>query len=448
MDEFTGKHITVMGLGRSGQAVAQVLRDLGAIVFCSDNGQNPELEHVAEGLRAKGMDCETGGHTSRALEQTDLIVLSPGIPSTIPILQEAQRRNVPIVSEVEIAWQLTPAKIIAITGTNGKSTTTSLLGKMLNNDGQKAAVAGNIGIAVSGIAATLSKDDYLVIELSSFQLETIDRFRPDVAVLLNITPDHLDRYSTVDEYVAAKKRIFLNQTGSDIAVLNIDDERIRQFEPEIKSSIRHFGAAFKPENGPYADSNGIFLINNGSEQLICRHDELTLPGRHNLENILATLTAAHAIGTSIEAMRQTLTTFEGLPHRLELVREKDGVRFYNDSKATTVESTIAAVQSFDNVLLIAGGKDKGSDFAPLAQPIKKHVAHLTLIGQAKNRMAAELNGSTSTDFAGSLAAAVHEQAQRAKAGDVILLSPACSSYDMFKDFEDRGDQFRKIVQQL
>lgn len=458
MNEFQNRHITVMGLGRSGVAVAKILKENGARVFGSDNSDRGDIARARDQLHALNIECEIGRHSSRVYTPAELIVLSPGIPTDIPILREASALGIPIVSEVEIAYRLTEAQIIGITGTNGKSTVTSFLGDLLNHDGQKAVVAGNIGYAVSGLIEGLTANDYLVIELSSFQLETIEKFRPQIALLLNITPDHLDRYADVDDYIAAKKRIFVNQAETDFAVLNYNDAHCVQIGAEIPSSVKWFGFNYRPADGPFATEEGLWRrqidpdqagsLNYADDEFICRHDELTLAGPHNLENILAALTAGHLLGVSTAAMRKTLTTFKGLRHRIEFIREINGVRFYNDSKATTVESTIAAVNSFQNVRLIAGGKDKGSDFSPLIEPVKNHVVHLTLIGQAKERMAREIGKIVPMAYTDDFAAAIASEFEHAQPGDVILLSPACSSYDMFRDYEERGDQFRKIVESL
>ncbi len=446
MNEFAGKNVTVLGLGRSGQAVARLLQELGARVFASDAGQSVVLKETAAELGRLGVSCEIGRHSEAVYAGKDLIVLSPGIPDSIPILQAAKANGVPILSEVEIAYRLTKATVIGITGTNGKSTTTSLLGALLQTAGREVAVAGNIGVAVSEVARGLSDKGLLVLELSSFQLENIARFRPHIALLLNITPDHMDRYSALENYIAAKARIFENQTETDFAILNAEDPVVMRLGQDIAAQIRTFSLHQSPQHdGPFVDAQNFMLREKGQDRQICPIDEMRIKGPHNVQNALAALSAAHLLGVSSEAMAETLRNFGGLEHRIEFVRELDGVRYYNDSKATTVESTIAAVNSFPNIVLIAGGYDKGADFAPLREPVAQHVKHALLIGKTREKLRQIFDDCT---FMDSLEAAVRHARQLAQPGDVVLLSPACASYDMFKNFEDRGQQFKDLVRNL
>lgn len=448
MNEFKGKNVTVMGLARSGQAVATLLSDLGAQVFGSDNGDPERLAGVKAELTSHGVTCELGQHTAAVYQGQDLIVLSPGIPLTVPILREARSFGVPILSEIEVAYRLTRATVIGITGTNGKTTTTSLLGALLKTAGHEVAVAGNIGQAVSKYATRLSDKGLLVVELSSFQLETIERFRPHIALLLNITPDHLDRYVDMDKYIAAKQKIFKNQKNTDFAVVNADDSMAWTTTMNIAARRVPFSLSDRPASGPYFDTDTFYLRRDGQTQTICSTDELRLKGPHNWQNIMAALTAANLLNVPLAAMRKTLLAFRGLEHRIEFVTEKNGVAFYNDSKATTVESTRAAVRSFERVVLIMGGLDKGTAYEPLFDAVRERVTHLILIGQAAPKIDKALHGATETTFADTLDEAVQKAASVARSGDVVLLSPACASYDMFKNYEERGRRFMELVNTL
>ncbi|OQY29749.1 MAG: UDP-N-acetylmuramoyl-L-alanine--D-glutamate ligase [Candidatus Cloacimonetes bacterium 4572_55] len=454
-----GKRVTVMGFARSGQAVARLLNRRGACVFVSDLNKTPILVQAQDRFIEIGIDSEIGRHSKLVYLNKDLIVLSPGIPCTIPILQEARARRVPIVSEIEIAYQMTNATVIGVTGTNGKSTTTALIGELLKRAGYETEVAGNIGYAASNVATDLSDKGYLITELSSFQLETIDQFRPHIAVLLNITPDHLDRYPSMKDYISAKTRIFKNQHRNDFAVFNADDPLVRKAASHTRAKQVAFSLDSASQNRIVTvEQNNLYLndpqvsqMNHGKKTLICSIDELNLKGAHNLQNVIAALTVAHLLKTRVDVMRDTLTGkrgFKGLSHRLEYVATKNGVAYYNDSKATTVESTLAAINSFESVLLIVGGIDKGSDFSPLYDAVRKRVKELILIGKAKKKIFAALKGAAPLTFADDLEAAVDRISRKGIPGDIALLSPACASFDMFANFEDRGDCFRRVVHQL
>jgi len=442
--DFTGKRVTVVGMARSGIAAARVLHSLGARVTITDKKPLGQLVEQVQALGQGEIKIEAGGHPDRIFVEAELIVLSPGVPK-IPQVLAARRHGVPVISELELGWLLSDAPFIGITGTNGKSTVTTLVGLMLKKAGKKVLVAGNIGNALTETPELLDGQDWIVVELSSFQLEDIDTFRPRVATVLNITQDHLDRYKDITEYGEAKARIFKNQHRDDVLVLNFDDPLVRALASRALSRVVPFSRSEKHETGVYIE-NGRLMVRG---ETVCGIDEILIKGVHNLENAMAASAAALAAGADQASVAAVLREFPGLEHRLEFVREKDGVTYINDSKGTNVGAVMKSVEGFTRpVILIAGGLDKGSDFSPLAGLFKKRVKLLILIGKAAGTMAGALGGSTETVLAKTLRDAVQLAATRATRGDVVLLSPACASFDMFKDFEDRGRQFKETVKNL
>jgi UDP-N-acetylmuramoylalanine--D-glutamate ligase len=363
-------------------------------------------------------------------------------------IQKAIRHGVRVISEIELAYHFIHIPILAITGTNGKTTTTLLVGEMLKEDGKEVGVGGNVGEPLILFADGRSRWEVLVAEISSFQLEAIEDFRPRISVLLNITEDHLDRYSSYSDYIQAKARIFANQNSGDLAVLNGDDPIVMQFGEKVKAKKVMFSMREKLEEGAFSNGQTISLRlgGKGEEYSLAK---TPLKGIHNVENMMAALTAARIFGCSRRAVQNVLDRFKGLEHRLEFVREIGGVRFYNDSKGTNVGSVVKSLQSFSEpVILIAGGKDKNGDLSPLKELVEKQVKHLILVGEAKERMNHELGGLTDTVMAKSMEEAVSLARQRAKGGEVVLLSPACSSFDMFKDYKERGKVFKEAVFKL
>ncbi|MDH4163293.1 MAG: UDP-N-acetylmuramoyl-L-alanine--D-glutamate ligase [Nitrospirota bacterium] len=442
--DFTGKRVTVVGMARSGIAAARALHALGAIVTITDN---KPLDQLAEQVRRLGtaeIVVEAGGHPERIFIETDLVVLSPGVPKIAPVLK-AQRHGVKVIGELELGWLLSDAAFAGITGTNGKSTVTTLVGLMLLKAGKRTLVAGNIGNALTEDVPALKHKDWIVVELSSFQLEDIETFRPAVAAILNVTQDHLDRYATIEEYSEAKARIFMNQHQDDVLVLNYDDPLVRAMAVRTRSRVVGFSRLEKPAGGAYVDADQLVVM----DQRICGVDEIRIKGVHNLENAMAASAMAMAAGCPPEHIAAVLREFPGLEHRLEFVREMNGVSYINDSKGTNVGAVVKSVEGFDRpVIVIAGGYDKGSDFTPLAGLFREKVKLLVLIGKAADKMAKALGSSTETVFAKTLQDAVQLAHDRASAGDVVLLSPACASFDMFRDFEDRGRQFKEAVGKL
>lgn len=441
---FRGKRVTVVGMARSGVAAARALDALGAQVTITDKKPLSELMPQVSGLGSRSIFIEAGGHPARVFLETDLIVLSPGVPK-LPVILEAQRHGVKVISELELAWLLADTPFIGITGTNGKSTVTTLVGLMLAKARKKVLVAGNIGNALTEDMALLRDRDWIVAELSSFQLEDIETFQPRVATILNVTQDHLDRYRTIEEYGEAKVRISMNQQKDDILVLNFDDPMVKSYARRTSATVVPFSRLLRFNPGACVLDGKLMF--NGAR--ICRVEDIRIQGVHNLENALAAAAVSMSAGADAESVAAVLKEFSGLEHRLEFVRKKDGVTYINDSKGTNVGAVVKSIESFTQpVILIAGGLDKGSDFSPLRDLFRQKVKLLILIGKAAQKMAQTLGNATETIFAATLAEAVQLAAARATTGDVVLLSPACASMDMFKDFEDRGRQFKEIVKSL
>jgi UDP-N-acetylmuramoylalanine--D-glutamate ligase len=436
--------VTVVGLARSGVAAARTLNALGAVVTVTDKKPADQLTAQIAALGSGAIRVEAGGHPDGIFIETDLIVLSPGVPK-IPQVAAARQRGVKVISELELAWLLSGSPFIGITGTNGKSTVTTLTGLMLQKAGKGVLVAGNIGNALTEDVRLLRGRDWIVAELSSFQLEDIETFRPSVAAVLNVTQDHLDRYHDIAEYAAAKARIFENQTKKDVLVLNFDDPIVKAFTKRTSATVVPFSRMLRFNPGMCV-LNG-YLEYNGKR--LCRTEEIKIRGVHNLENAMAAAAMALAAGADRESVAAVLREFPGLEHRLEFVREKGGVAYINDSKGTNVGAVVKSVEGFTQpVILIAGGLDKGSDFSPLYDLFKQKVKLLVLIGKAADKMAKALGTATETVFAATLQDAVRLASAKAASGDVVLLSPACASFDMFKDFEDRGRQFKDAVKAL
>jgi len=445
--------ITVVGAARSGLAAAELLAGRGGRVFVTDQEDIPEP--ALERLRSHGIVTESGGHSERALE-ADLIVVSPGVRTTAPLVQAAIDRGIPVRSELEVASWFCEAPIVAVTGSNGKTTTTALIGHVFREAGRTAWVAGNIGLPFSAIVERIGPDDVVVLEVSSFQLDHAERFRPRVSVLLNITPDHMDRYDhDLSRYAAAKFRIAARQQPGDAVVFNADDPLIRGFAASIdpRTGPTPLGITLDASQASaaarLADGRIQLRIQDTLEDLM-RAEELALKGRHNLYNSLAAAVAARVMEVRSDVVRASLMSFEGVPHRLELVREVDGVKYVNDSKATNVNAVWYALESMrEPVILIAGGRDKGNDYGPLKPIVSDRVRAVLAIGESADRVMSELGGCVEDCFrAGTLDDAVRMASALARTGDVVLLSPACASFDQFENFEHRGDVFRRLVAEL
>jgi len=448
-DRIAGKKISVLGMARSGVACAELLKKTSAEVFVSDIKSQETLSDQTQRLEEMGIQFETGAHTSRVLSGKDFIVVSPGIPPDAPILRQAQDMGIPILSEIEVAFWLTDAKIIGITGSNGKTTTVTLLGEMLKQDGKQHRVAGNVGVPFSSVVEEVSADGYLVLELSSFQLERIEEFRPHVASVLNVTPDHLDRHPNFKSYLEAKLRIVENQTKDDFVVLNADEENSLKLAQYARSTKVYFSTRSEVGRGAFVRQQKVCLRRNGDDKEIIEASRIGIKGPHNLYNACAACAVCGILGISPDSMQRALLNFKGVEHRLEAVKTLSGVRFVNDSKATNVESVWYALQSVSPpIILIAGGKDKGGDFSKLRELVDENVKTLILIGEARQKIRDALGAVVRTLEAENLQQAVRLAFDKATQGDTVLLSPGCASFDMFKDYEHRGRVFKETVAAL
>jgi UDP-N-acetylmuramoylalanine--D-glutamate ligase len=446
--DLHGKKVLVVGLARTGIATAKFLKTKGSLVTTTEVQPKEEMKEAVEELKGMGISMEWGGHQIETFLNQDIIVVSPGVDLNIHPIQKAMGKGVRVFSEIELAYSFIRIPIIAVTGTNGKTTTAMLIGAMLKEDGKKVGVGGNVGEPL--VLFTNGKDrwEVLVVEISSFQLEAIEDFRPRISVLLNITEDHLDRYPHYKDYIEAKMRIFTNQNSEDWAILNRDDPIVMQYREKVKAKKVLFSLRETLDEGTFSNGQSISL-RLGREVETYSLSKALLKGIHNVENMMAALTAVRIFGCSKKAVQEVLNRFEGLEHRLEFVREIEGVRFYNDSKGTNVGSVVKSLQSFlEPVILIAGGKDKNGDLSPLKELVRDRVKYLILMGEAKERMNRELGGQTDVVMAKTMEEAVFLARQKAKGGEVVLLSPACSSFDMFKDYKERGKVFKEAVKRL
>ncbi len=456
MLNLTGKRVLVIGLARSGQAVARFLAGQGAMVTATDIKEEPALgEEALRELRALSVTLVTGGYPEAQEGQYDLAVVSPGVPLTIPPLRAVEGLGVPVWSEMELAARFIKEPIIAVTGTNGKTTTTALTGYIFQQSGRQALVAGNIGIPLIQEVERARQQgirvDYWVLEVSSFQLERSPEFHPHIAVFLNLTPDHLDRHGTMEEYGRIKERVFANQDRDDFAVLNLDDHWVADHIHGLPARLCWFSTQRAPAGGIGVADGSIVYEEAGVRQVLCPVRDVRIPGRHNLENALAAAATALLAGIDRSCIAAALSTFPGVPHRLEPGGVVGGVKYVNDSKGTNPESVLKALDSFQEpIILIAGGKPKGSDFTELAGRIRTRVKALILLGQAAPQIeqAVRAAGYTAVWNETDLEGCVRTAARLAEPGDLVLLSPACASWDMFRDYEERGDLFKKLVHDL
>ncbi len=456
MTDFHGKNVLVLGLARSGFAVANLLMDLGANVSVSDLMQRAEELEYADTLKAKGAHVTLGEHPFSLLDHVDLVVKNPGIRYDVPILVEAANRGIPMVTEIEVAGSYTKSPIIAITGSNGKTTTTTLIGEMFSKSDLPSVVSGNIGKAMSGVVRDLSNETWLVTEVSSFQLQGTVHFRPKIAVLLNIYPTHLDYHGSFDAYRKAKLRLFANQGQGDVAVLNADKDNLLALIPMLREKgieVYTFSIQTPVEQGLYRDQHTIYYRSHASATSIevCHADEVALKGEFNLENALAAGTAALAAGVPLPAVVEVWRTFQGVEHRMEFVRSVQQVKFYNDSKATNPQAAIRAINSFSEpVIVILGGLERGDDLSVLEEPLRQHAKAVVVLGESAERMKATAlrAGISLIRSVSSIEEAVTEAVAFSTSNDVILLSPAAASWDMFPSFEVRGRIFKEAVHKL
>ena len=456
MLEIKNKTALVIGYGISGKAAAEVLVEFGAKkVIISDSKQEENFSDTAKAelneLRALGVELSLGQQSAKLLTDIDFIIISPAVPKAIPLVQKAEELGIPVLSEVELAYHLAKAPIIAITGTNGKTTTTSLIGEIVKTRYTTAGVGGNIGIPLSKVALTVPADSYLVAEISSYQMECSTVFRPHIAVMLNLTPDHLVRHGSMEVYQAMKEKLFQNCTPSDFVVLNYDDPVIRAMSSHTQAKVLYFSQTDEVE-GAYIEQNAITINDNGRKIKILDIAKLQIKGRHNVENALAATLASYLAGVPAEAIAKALGEFQGVEHRIEFVRKLDGVAYYNDSKATNTDSAIKALEAFEeNIILIAGGDDKLTDLTDFMALVKAKCKGLILIGDAAARfnevaINAGVRNIYLMDY--SMPEALTKAREISAAGDVVLLSPACASFDMYSGFEERGRDFKKLVMEL
>ena len=452
--ELKNKRVLVVGLGKSGMAAALFLRDQGARVTVSDTRSAVALEKDIPTLLDAGIMVETGGHGLLTFRRQDLIVVSPGVPYDTPELAQVRAFGTagpPIIGELELASRFLQGKVVAITGSNGKTTTTSLLGKIFADAGGPTLVGGNIGTPVIDLIAPSTPETVSVLEVSSFQLETVEEFHPQIAVVLNITPDHLDRHGTFENYAAMKTRITARQTAEDFLVLNAEDKPTQMVAAKTKAQVYWFSGRRPIKQGAFVHGESVlFTPREGAKaEPILPVAEIPLRGAHNVENVLAAVCAARLGGVAAESIRASVASFKAVEHRLEFVAEVRGVAFYNDSKATNVDATKKALEAFPGgVHLILGGKDKNSDYTELSDLLRERCKVVYTIGSAAEKIERHLAGVTKIVSAGTLDAAVRTAAQDAGTGDVVLLAPACSSYDQFENYEQRGRVFKDLVKQL
>ncbi len=449
---FRELNVLVCGMGMSGISSARLLKKLGSHVVLNDIKPLESFGETGQMLQNEGINLYLGSTPEALLGQTDLIVLSPGIPCDLPFLNEAHNRSIPVWGEIELAYSLCPCGIIAITGTNGKTTTTALVGEIMRAYNSGTEVVGNIGVPFCDKVTGLKHQDLVVAEISSFQLETVHNFRPNIAAVLNITTDHLNRHKTMENYIYMKSRIFGNQQKDDFLILNYDNPITATMYNYTESGTVYFSRLTLLQEGVFVDGLGNIQVRLPwiSEQVIHIND-LQIPGKHNLENALAAVAIAVCAGVPLNIIRQTLCNFSGVEHRIEFVRELGGVSFYNDSKATNPDSAIKAIEAFNQpIVLIAGGSDKGSDYGDWVKLFPNKVRHLVIIGEVSNQIkqTCDAYNFSNYSFANTFEEAVQAAYSKAYNGDCVLLSPACASFDMFQNFEHRGKVFKDLVWRL
>jgi len=446
--ELKGKKVLVVGLGKSGLAAALFLRRQGAQVTVSDVRSAEALSKEIPALLEEGIMVEAGGHGLLTFRRQDLIVVSPGVPLNTPELAQVKSFGLPVIGELELAARFLKGKMLAITGSNGKTTTTALVGEILEKAGIPSLVGGNIGFPVVGLIEQSTDETWSVIEVSSFQLESTDQFHPRIAVILNITPDHLDRHGSFENYALAKERIFAAQDKNDYLVLNADNERAAEAVSRTAATVYWFSVEHPVKQGAWLDSGFVVYRPawDAATEKVMPLSGIPLKGAHNVENVLAAVVAARLAGAPADAIRQAVESFQAVEHRLEFVATVNGVEYYNDSKATNVDATAKAVAAFESgVHLILGGKDKGAGYTQLAPLLRTHVRAVYTIGAAAPLIESDLRGVVTIHSCQTLENAVSAAASAARPGEVVLLAPACSSYDQFENYEQRGRTFKDLV---
>ena len=449
---LNGKKTLVLGAGKSGIASAKFLAERGATVALHDKKPIAEWSDEIRSLKNDKIGLLDGQIPSWLLDQIDLVVISPGVPTGTVPARYVERKDGEVIGEVELAYRFMKGRIVGITGSNGKTTTTTLIGELLKNAEIPTQVGGNIGTALITLVETSTDKTWTVAELSSFQLETIKDFRPSVAICLNVTPNHLDRYDFFSDYAAAKHRIFMNQTAEDLAVLNADDEITASWTSSLKANVTLFSVKKELNEGLFLRGRDLVCRANGKEKVLTTRDEIFLRGLHNVENVLASFAAGLACGASPDSMRETVRNFKGVEHRIEFVAEIEGVKFYNDSKATSVDATSKALEALSDgdgkIILILGGRGKNAPYKPLIELIDKAVRQVITIGEDAENIENQLKNHAEIIRADSMKDAVVKSFENATNGDAVLLAPACASFDMFKSFEERGTVFKREVENL
>jgi len=442
------KQLLVIGLARTGIATALFCADRGAIVTATDTRGAEELNGSVPKLRAAGVKLQLGGYSDGIVQEKELVIPSPGVSADSPVLSKARELKIPVWSEIELAFRFLNGRLIGITGSNGKTTTTSLVDHILRQAGFSTALAGNIGTPLIATVGQSTESSVTVAELSSFQLELIESFRPNISLLLNLTPDHLDRHKTFRAYTAAKARIFENQTEDDIAILNLDDAASREIAPS-RPQVFWFSRKNNVAQGAFVKNKNLIFRRDNKEEEILNCEEIPLPGDHNLENVLAATITARLAGAQAAQIAEAIRSFAGVEHRLEFVADIHGVRYYNDSKATNVDATLKALQAFPGrIIVILGGKDKDGDYTQLRATLREKAVLALLIGSAEDKIAKQIEGNVAINRSGTLENAVAFAAQTSRSGDIVLLAPACASFDQFQNYEHRGRAFKELVRQL
>ena len=450
--EAAGKKVLVFGSGISGIGAVKLLEEQKAELILYDGNEKLDKEKVKSQLgTCTGVQIVTGAFPEEMLESLDLVVLSPGVPTDLPVILKMHEKGIRVIGEVELAYEYGKGDVLAITGTNGKTTTTTLLGEIMKNyRGEDVYVVGNIGNPYTVAAGQMTERSVAVAEMSSFQLESIESFRPDVSAILNYTPDHLNRHHTMEAYIAAKENIARNQTAEDYCILNYEEERMREFAKNLKCQVLYFSSRRKLERGIYLDGEKI-IYRNPEEVVVCRTGELQILGVHNYENVMAAVLMAAVYGVPVETIRETILAFKGVEHRIEYVTEKDGVAYYNDSKGTNPDAAIKGIQAMNRpTVLLGGGYDKDSEYTEWIESFDGKVKKLILMGATREKIAADAEkcGFHEYVYADTFEEAVHMAAETAVQGDAVLLSPACASWGMFPNYEVRGEKFKEIVNSL
>ncbi len=446
MLEVKNKKISIIGAVRSGLGAAKLAKQFGAIPFVSDAGSEEKLKASIEVLQKEKIDFEIAKHSEKVFD-CDLMVVSPGVPSDSEVINKAKSRNIKIISELEFASSFCKANVIGITGTNGKTTTTSLCDYLFNECGVKSYSAGNIGLAFSEVATQAKENEFISLEISSFQLDLIDKFKPKVAMILNITPDHLNRYeNSIEKYVLSKLKIYENQDANDFLIISKDSELLNQYFKKSKSNDLFFSTSKKVSNGCYLENDEVRFVRNDVVEFSCKVSDIFIKGEHNIQNAMAVIIAAKIFNLDNDKILEALKSFKGVEHRLELVREIEGVKFINDSKATNVDSVVVALKSFDEpIFLILGGQDKGNDYAMIEDLVIEKVKKIYAIGSSAEKVFNYFHSKVKTEIKKDFDEVINTAISEAREGDVVLLSPACASFDMFDNYEHRGKVFKSIV---